>query len=111
MNGEQTPRGLGALAKNLSMDMRAQDRDWLKLKLDSLAKTPGAPFSLAMPPDGRMVPVPGNVSAFARVVEYRCAALGVFDGPDRGTPLVDALFSRKEPKSGRTGRSAGRWTS
>lgn len=108
VNGEQTPRGLGALAKNLSMDMRAQDRAWLKLKLDSLAKTPGAPFSLAMPPDGRMVPVPGNVSAFARVVEYRCAALGVFDGPDRGTPLVDALFSRKEPKSGADGTLS--WT-
>ena len=41
VNGEQTPRGLAALAKNLSMDMRAQDRAWLKLKLDSLAKTPG----------------------------------------------------------------------
>ena len=53
VNGEQTPRGLAALAKNLSMDMRAQDRAWLKLKLDSLAKTPGAPFTVAMPPDGR----------------------------------------------------------
>ena len=53
-----------------------------KLKLDSLARTPGAPFTLAMPPDGRPLPVPGNVSAFARVVEYRCEALGAFDGPD-----------------------------
>ena len=54
------PRGLAALAKNLSMDMRAQDRAWLKLKLDSLAKTPGAPFTVAMPPDGRAVPVAGQ---------------------------------------------------
>ena len=108
VNGEQTPRGLAALAKNLSMDMRAQDRAWLQLKLESLEKTPGAPFSVAMPPDGRTVPVAGAVSAFAKVVQYRCAALGVFDGPDGGTPLVDAMFSRKEPKSGVDGTLS--WT-
>ena len=38
------------------------------------------PFTVAMPPDGRPVPVAGNVSAFAKVVEHRCEALGVFDG-------------------------------
>jgi ribonucleoside-diphosphate reductase alpha chain len=108
VNGEQTPRGLAALAKNLSMDMRAQDRAWLKLKLESLEKTPGAPFTVPMPPDGRAVPVAGNVSAFAKVVEYRCAALGVFDGPEGETPLVDAMFSRKEPKSGVDGTLS--WT-
>ena len=80
VNGEQTPRGLAALAKNLSMDMRAQDRAWLQLKLDSLARTPGAPFTVPMPPDGRPLPVAGNVTAFAKVVEHRCGALGVFDG-------------------------------
>jgi ribonucleoside-diphosphate reductase alpha chain len=108
VNGEEAPRGLGALAKNLSMDLRAQDRGWLKMKLDSLAKTPGAPFEVAMPPDGLPVPVAGAVSAFARVLEYRCTALGVFDGPDGETPLVDALFSRKEPKSGADGTLS--WT-
>ncbi len=108
VNGEQTPRGLAALAKNLSMDMRAQDRAWLRLKLESLEKTPGAPFSVAMPPDGRAVPVAGAVSAFAKVVQYRCEALGVFDGPEGGTPLVEAMFSRKEPKSGVDGTLS--WT-
>jgi ribonucleoside-diphosphate reductase alpha chain len=108
VNGEKTPRGLGALAKNLSMDLRAQDRAWLKLKLDSLAKTPGAPFSVSMPPSGKPLPVPGAVSAFAKVVEYRCTALGVFDGPEGETPLVDAMFSRKEPKSGVDGTLS--WT-
>ena len=44
---------------------------------------------------------PATVSAFAKVVQYRCEALGVFDGPEGETPLVDAMFSRKEPKSGR----------
>lgn len=108
VNGEETPRGLGALAKSLSMDMRAQDRAWLKLKLESLARTPGAPYHVAMPPDGTQLPVAGNVSAFAQVVRYRCEALGVFDGPEGETPLVDAMFSRKEPKSGVDGTLS--WT-
>ena len=108
VNGEKTPRGLGALAKNLSMDLRANDQAWLKLKLDSLVKTPGAPFTVAMPPDGRAVPVAGNVSAFAEVVRWRCDQLGVFDTAEGPTPLVDAMFSRKEPKSGTDGTMS--WT-
>ena len=108
VNGEKTPRGLGALAKNLSMDMRASDPAWLALKLESLARSPGAPFSVAMPPDGRIVPVAGNVSAFAQVVRWRCEQLGVFDGVGGEAPLVDAMFSRKEPKSGTDGTLS--WT-
>jgi ribonucleoside-diphosphate reductase alpha chain len=108
VNGEQTPRGLGAFAKNLSMDMRAQDREWLKLKLESLARTPGAPIQVPMPPDGRLVPVPGAVSAFAQVVRHRCEALGVFDDEAGEAPLVEAMFSRKEPKSGVDGTLS--WT-
>jgi hypothetical protein len=34
VNGADQPRGLGAVAKTLSMDMRANDRGWLKLKLE-----------------------------------------------------------------------------
>ena len=49
VNGEVVPRGMGALAKNLSMDMRSEDREWLKIKLKSLAKTPTIPFSMTMP--------------------------------------------------------------
>ncbi len=108
VNGEQTPRGLGALAKSLSMDMRAQDGAWLAMKLDSLAKTPGAPFQVAMPPEGRLTPVAGNVSAFAQVVRFRCEELGAFQAGVSQTPLVDALFSRKEPKSGVDGTLS--WT-
>src|SRR5262249_29244527 len=39
VNGAEQPRGLGAVAKTLSMDMRADDRGWLKKKLDVLAQT------------------------------------------------------------------------
>src|SRR5262245_45162677 len=49
VNGAEQPRGLGALAKTLSMDMRANDPAWLRLKLDTLAKAGGdEPFDLAM---------------------------------------------------------------
>ncbi|MCB1997968.1 MAG: ribonucleoside-diphosphate reductase, adenosylcobalamin-dependent, partial [Rhodoferax sp.] len=37
VNGAEQPRGLGALAKALSMDLRSNDAAWLKLKLDALA--------------------------------------------------------------------------
>ena len=41
VNGSEQPRGLGALAKTLSMDMRADDpRAGCKLKLDTLARPP-----------------------------------------------------------------------
>jgi ribonucleoside-diphosphate reductase alpha chain len=108
VTGERAPRGMGALAKNLSMDMRSQDRAWLRMKLDSLAKTPGTPFVTAMPPDGRNVPVAGTVSAFAQVLRWRCEDLSIFDNGPPETPLVDALFSRKEPKSGVDGTLS--WT-
>ena len=41
VNGAEQPRGLGAVAKTLSMDMRANDRAWLKMKLDVLAQDRG----------------------------------------------------------------------
>ena len=108
VTGERAPRGMGALAKNLSMDMRSQDRSWLKMKLESLARTPGTPFTTAMPPDGRPTSVAGTVSAFAHVLGWRCESLGVFANGPAETPLVDALFSRKEPKSGTDGTLS--WT-
>ena len=107
VNGENLSRGLGALAKNLSMDMRAQDRAWLKLKLDSLTRTPGQAFQMPMPPDGAQTSVASSVSALARVVAWRCERLGVWqqEGP---APLVEAMFSLKEPKSGPDGTMS--WT-
>jgi len=108
VNGEKTPRGMGALAKNLSMDMRSEDRAWLKIKLNSLSKTPTVPFEMTMPGGNREI-VPGSVSALARLVSHRCQELGVFDHcENQPSPLVDAMFSRKEPKSGVDGTLS--WT-
>lgn len=108
VNGAEQPRGLAALAKSISMDMRAMDHEWLKIKLDSLSKTAGQPFAMAMPPSGNMINVPGNVASLARLIRYRCDEMGMFDNPQEATPLVDAMFSRKEPKSGTEGTLS--WT-
>ena len=108
VNGAEQPRGLGALAKSLSMDMRANDRGWLKLKLESLAKTRGDDAcSIPFPPDGEAKPVPSIVAGVARLIRWRLEQLQALDaeGP---TPVLDALFSLKEPKTGTDGTLS--WT-
>jgi len=108
VNGADQPRGLGAVAKTLSMDMRANDRGWLKLKLETLAQTIGEKsFEMPFPPHGEKKLFPGVVSAFAQVVQYRCEKLGALDG-DAPTPVLDTLFSLQEPKTGTDGTLS--WT-
>ena len=107
-NGAEQPRGIGALAKNLSTDMRCFDRKWLQMKLESIAKSNGDTFEMAFPPQGEMVTVPSPAAALARLIEYRCNELGAFDEDDVISPMVDALFSKKEPKSGTEGTLS--WT-
>jgi ribonucleoside-diphosphate reductase alpha chain len=110
VNGAEQPRGLGAIAKTLSMDMRSEDRAWLKMKLDALAKARDEQgFMLAMPPSGERVYQNGVVAAFANIVQWRCDQLGTFkDLASRATPMLDALFSKKEPKAGPLGTMS--WT-
>lgn len=108
VNGAEQPRGLAALAKSLSMDMRSNDHGWLQTKLLSLMKAHGDDaFDISMPPDGELVRVPSLVAGFARLVHYRCAELGVFDTIGE-TPVLDALMSPKEPKTGTDGTLS--WT-
>ena len=108
VNGAEQPRGLGAVAKTLSMDMRADDRGWLAMKLDVLSATVGDDaFEMRFPPHGEKKKVPGVVSAVARVVRYRCEQLHAFD--DKGaTPVLDHMFSVEEPRTGTDGTLA--WT-
>jgi ribonucleoside-diphosphate reductase alpha chain len=110
INGAEQPRGLGAIAKTLSMDMRTDDRKWLDMKLSALQKAVGDDgFEMAMPPDGRKVRVPSLVSGLARLIRYRCDELGAFAGDGTGkTPVVDALMGPKEPKAGADGTLS--WT-
>jgi ribonucleoside-diphosphate reductase alpha chain len=110
VNGAEQPRGLGAIAKTLSMDMRSEDRAWFKMKLDALAKSRDEQgFQIPFPPSGEPVWVSGVVAAFARIVHLRCDQLGTFRDIDKHpTPVLDALFSRKEPKAGALGTMS--WT-
>ena len=109
MNGNEQPRGLGAVAKTLSMDMRAQDKAWLRMKLDILARTAGDDaFDCPMPPDGKPTRVPSMVAAFARIVRYRVDQLARWPTEERQSPVLDALFAKKEPKTGTDGTMS--WT-
>jgi ribonucleoside-diphosphate reductase alpha chain len=109
VNGTEQPRGLGAVAKTLSMDMRAQDKAWLKMKLEILARTAGDDaFDCPMPPDGEARRVPSLVAAFARIVRFRVDQLGAFSKADGNSPVLDALYAKKEPKTGTDGTMS--WT-
>jgi ribonucleoside-diphosphate reductase alpha chain len=108
VNGAEQPRGLGAVAKTLSMDMRANDRAWLKMKLDALALTVGDDaFDMRAPPHGEKRRMPSMVAAMAQVVRWRCEQLKAFDDPGK-SPLLDTLFSLEEPRTGTDGTLA--WT-
>ena len=107
VNGSEQPRGLGAVAKTLSMDMRAKDPGWLKLKLETLSKAAGDDaFDMPFPPNGEMKRMPSIVSAFSQIVNFRVKQLGAFH--DAPTPVLDAMFSLKEPKTGTDGTMS--WT-
>ncbi|MEO7621863.1 MAG: ribonucleoside-diphosphate reductase, adenosylcobalamin-dependent, partial [Gallionella sp.] len=110
VNGAEQPRGLGALAKTLSMDMRARDPVWVRMKLEMLMKTAGDDaFDMAMPPTGEPKPMPSLVAAFAHLLKYRIEELGALEVNENSTtPMMDALFAKKEPKTGTDGTMS--WT-
>jgi len=105
VNGAEQPRGLGALAKTLSMDLRAKDPTWMRLKLDELTTVQEErSFEMPFPPNGEMRRFPGVVAATAAVIRWRCEQLGLWQGAERAaTPVIDALFSRDEPQTGPNG--------
>jgi ribonucleoside-diphosphate reductase alpha chain len=109
VNGNEQPRGLGAVAKTLSMDMRAQDKAWLRMKFEMLTRLAGDDaFDCVMPPDGSVVRVPSVVAAFARIVRFRVDELGALDDDGSKSPVLDTLFAQKEPKTGTDGTMS--WT-
>ena len=63
----------------------------------------------APPPHGEKRPFPGVVAATAAVIRWRCEQLGTLpaQGRKRGsTPVLDAMFSRDEPRTGPSGTLA-----
>ncbi len=108
VNGAEQPRGLGALAKTLSMDLRADDAAWLQLKLDALATVSEEhAFELPFPPHGERRRFPGVVAATAGIIRWRCEQLGALPPqPNAATPVMDALFARDEPHTDTSGTLA-----
>ncbi|ELN4741005.1 adenosylcobalamin-dependent ribonucleoside-diphosphate reductase [Escherichia coli] len=106
VNGSDAPRGLGAIAKSLSMDMRSEDTSWLKAKLESLQRVAGEDgFEMPCPFDGAVKFMPSSVAALASIVKARCEQLGIFEG-EGASPIFDSLMSPKEPKTGTDGTMA-----
>jgi ribonucleoside-diphosphate reductase alpha chain len=102
-NGVDQPRGLGAVAKTLSMDMRVDDRKWIEYKLNTLAKTIGTEqYSVEM---GDCEIAASSASAIlAKSVRYRVVELQGDTIPnDSPAPVFTTLFSEKEPKTGPDG--------
>ncbi|NOU01726.1 MAG: adenosylcobalamin-dependent ribonucleoside-diphosphate reductase [Gallionella sp.] len=110
VNGSEQPRGLGALAKSLSMDLRTRDPVWIRMKLEMLMKTAGDDaFTMPMPPNGDVMRMPSLVAAFAHLLKFRIEELGALEITDSvTTPMMDALFAKKEPKTGTDGTMS--WT-
>jgi ribonucleoside-diphosphate reductase alpha chain len=107
VNGAEQPRGLGALAKTLSMDLRARDSAWVKLKLDALATVQEErAFEMPFPPKGELRRFPGVVAATAAVIRWRCDQLGLFAVEPTTSPVLAAMFSREEPTTGPSGTLA-----
>jgi ribonucleoside-diphosphate reductase alpha chain len=109
VNGAEQPRGLGALAKTLSMDLRANDAAWLQLKLDALATVAEErSFEMPFPPHGELRLFPGVVAATAAVIRWRCEQLGALPGRSKSapTPVMDSMFSVAEPHTGPSGTLA-----
>lgn len=101
---DENSRGLGAIAKTLSMDMRCRDQAWLDTKLELLSNTLGnASYSFEL--GGQMIHTSTAAAALGRVVQHRVTQLRALGSDDfaKPTPVMDALFARKEPKSGTNG--------
>jgi len=107
VNGAEQPRGLGALAKTLSMDLRAMDTAWVRLKLDVLATVQEErAFDMPFPPHGEKRRFPGIVAATAAVIRWRCEQLGLWSAASSAAPVIDAMFSHDEPQTGPNGTLA-----
>ena len=114
VQGRKAPRGLGAIAKTLSLDLRTADKSWVAKKISALSKTTGeAPFLMPMPPTGESEWMSSSCQAVAKLILWRADQLGALDDEDstpmeerawiKRAPLIDSLFSEKEPKTGAGG--------
>lgn len=100
--GSEQPRGIAALAKLLSQDFRTEDPAWIRLKLESLLNTQGDDaFEMVHPATGKSVRMPSLVAGFAAIVHHSLTQIEAIkpDASEADSPMLQALFSRREPKT------------
>lgn len=111
-NGHEAPRGMGAIAKTLSVDMRVEDREWLRRKLEAMASVSGDDaFRMPFPgANGVITHMPSLVAAMSRMIEWRCRQIGYLNdkASTYGTPMVNSMFSKVEPRTTPNGTMS--WT-
>jgi len=93
------------------MDMRTRDPVWIRMKLEMLMKTAGDDaFDMPIAAQWRCDALCQVWSpAFAHLLKYRIEELGALEICDGvTTPMMDALFAKKEPKTGTDGTMS--WT-
>lgn len=84
------PRTLGSLAKNLSMDMRSNDKLWLKNKLELLMRVNGDDVKQDSGNGGASI-TSSATSNIASILYRYCNGVGLFDNTTN-TPVVDSQF-------------------
>lgn len=101
--GNEQPRGLSALAKSLSVDMRTDDAAWLNMKLDTLSTIAGDDgFEMTDPATLKKIQMPSMAAGFAHIVRHRLSEIGALQAGSSSV-MMDALFSKREPKTGPEG--------
>lgn len=105
--GSEQERGLGAVAKTLSADMRADDLNWLAMKLEAL-KQVNAGMRVRLQLGDKEAYAMSASAALAKVIEFRLLQLGLGSFELEQSALTSALMSTKEPSSGTDGTLS--WT-
>lgn len=96
----EAPRGLTAVARLLSFDMRTKDKAWLAKKLASLAQISGDPVEIKLPGKSMPITVGSPVAALARYVEIACDRVGYLTQLEStDSAMLRALVAPSEPKA------------
>lgn len=96
----EAPRGLAAVARLLSFDMRTKDRAWLAKKLSSLVAISGDAVEVKLPGQSVPIAVGSPVAALARYVQIACDRVGYFPQTEpTDSAMLRALVAPSEPKA------------
>jgi len=88
--GNEQSRGLGAVAKTLSADMRVFDSKWLNLKIDALTKIVGGNQINQPILKGERLVASSNSAALGKIIQFWMDHEE--SARHEGTPLIDTLL-------------------